>query len=200
MLHGLLVSLALSAIVNGNPRAAVPRTIEMPVPTTRSSLTIQGNIGERPARPEAVEPGLTLSIPVDARGRPMRPADAPQMVELLWRALPADYRRYLAYIYGYARPGAPGNQAGLEARAGDLDRFLFDLWDLSSTRTRLGRELRCISPGEGDLTPIMVLVAERETLTSGYQRRADIPEDFHLEAQKVVARRLLFACSNGRPR
>lgn len=193
VLTGCSSSLAF-AIPYGHSRPADHESTKITVPRAPPRVILVGDPSsiERPPPNEIV-----LTLPQDDDGSIRKPSTVNELVEILSLALPAEHRRGLAWHFGFAARGSAPRLNRQQLRLGDLDWFLTRLFDLGNESTPLGREIACLSSGEGSLAPIHALIVRREIRSPGYSRRKDVPKDMNVHAALATAERLTFVCGQG---
>lgn len=170
------------------------KEVEVSVPAAPPWITIVG-----PGAPIYKPPrssGLVIKLQVDQNGKFRKPKDIFQAVQFVRRALPPAYFEELAYANGRERPGFKSDP--LKAPPVwklDLSQFLYKIWDLGDSKTKLGRQFACINWGEFSLQAFYTEVTNELPEARGLEVRRDIPDDYEIYAASSLAHRLLHICS-----
>ena len=185
---GLLTSLAAAIALGVGDSSEEWRKIKVPV--APPMIVIEGL--PKPPQQEP-ERQIVFRRKVAADGGEIRPANLNELVEMIRVGLPPDYLRDLAASFGFAERTGNQSRTTKDLRLYDLDSFLTYQFSLYDERTPLGRQVRCMSPGEGSLLPLRALVVRRE-IADAYRPRRELPQDVNPYAVFAVAEKLAYVC------
>ncbi len=190
-----LLVLALLGLNSVATAAKDGKEIEVSVPAAPSSIIITGP-GTPPAQTPQ-DPNLTIRLQVGKNGEFIKPKDILEAVKFIREALPSAHLDALALSHGWERPGSKRNPAK-DPRTWRLalSSYLFKTWRLGDRKTRLGRQMACISWGEYSYDAIYMSVVNEEIMDHELKVRNDTPEGYDVYAAGALANRLLNNCSS----
>ena len=145
---------------------------------------------------EPTPSGLSIQLELGPDGTYRRPRNVEEMVEVLYDNLPPEFIEDLSYELGFVPAGRGLRRVNTLSKQVALSAFLYKIWGLGDLNTNLGRQINCMSPGEGSISPLYyAVVAKKYFKNRYYEERPDLPSGFDSLEPLRHAMLLVRACS-----